>query len=153
MIIEIFKLSPEGSQLVGEDPGEILELENDKFAHAAGPVKYDLFAYMAPHELIVKGTLTAELSMLCGRCAEFFSTFITVSSFLHAYPVAEGVDKVDLTPDIREDILLEIPSYPSCPWKGGGVCPNSGVNLDEMKLKEALPSDGAWSALDDLDRK
>jgi len=153
MIIEIFKLSPEGSNLTGEDPGEILELENDKFAHAAGPVKYDLFAYIVSHELIVKGTLTVELSMLCGRCAEFFSTFVTVSSFLHAYPISDGVDKVDVTPDIREDILLEIPSYPSCPWKGTGVCPNSGVNLEVMKLKETLPSDGMWSALDELDQK
>lgn len=152
MIIEIFKLSPEGSTLTGEEPGEILELEHDKFVHSGGPISYNLFAYMAPHELIVKGTLTAPLAMLCGRCAEFFSTIITVSSFLHAYPIAEGVDKVDITPDIREDILIELPSYPTCPWKGNGVCPNSGVNLDEMKIKEALPRDSAWNILDNLDR-
>lgn len=152
MIVEIFKLSPEGSQLTGEEPGSILELEQDKFVHSDGPIQYDLFAYVVHHELIVKGTLKAPMAMLCGRCAGFFSTFLTVSSFLHAYPIAEGMDKVDITEDIREDILVEIPSYPSCPWQGRGVCPHSGVNLDEMTIPDSFPGDSAWGALDKLDR-
>lgn len=152
MIIEIAKLSPEGSQLTGEIPGSILELEQDKYAHSDGPITYDFFAYVVSHELIVKGTLKAPLSMLCGRCAEFFSTFITVSSFLRAYPITEGVEKVDLTDDIREDIIIEIPSYPSCSWEGNGVCPFSGVNIDEMKLNEKLPDDNPFGILDNLDR-
>ena len=109
MIIEIPKISPDGSRYVGEDPGSVLDLEKDKFAHQDGPISYDLFAYVSSHELIVKGTLSAKISLRCGRCAGFFSTTLAVSSFLHAYPISEGVDQVDLTEDIREDILVEIP--------------------------------------------
>jgi len=152
MIIEIAKLSPEGSQLNGEIPGSILELEEDKYAHSDGPIEYDFFAYVVSHELIVKGTLKAPVSMLCGRCAEFFSTFLTVSSFLRAYPISDGVEKVDLSSDIREDIILEIPSYPACPWEGKGACPFSGVNLDEMKLNEKLPDTTPWGILDKFDQ-
>jgi uncharacterized metal-binding protein YceD (DUF177 family) len=152
MIIEIAKLSPEGSQLTGDIPGSILDLRDDKYAHDNGPIQYDFFAYVASQELIVKGTLKAPISMLCGKCAEFFSTFLNVSSFLRAYPITDGVEKVDLTEDIREDIILEIPSYPACPWEGKGVCPFSGVNIDEMKLNEKLPDANPWGILDNLDR-
>jgi len=152
MIIDIPKLSPEGSSFVGETSGAILELEQDKYAHSDGPIQYDLFAYIVSHELIVKGVIKAPIALLCGRCAGFFSTFLVVSSFLRAYPITEGVEKVDLSADIREDVLLEIPNYPSCSWEGSGVCPHSGVNLDEMKIKEMPPEASSWNILDNLDR-
>ncbi len=153
MIIEVAKLSPDGSSIVAEVPGTVLDLENDTFAHADGPIQVDLFAYVVSHELIVKGTLKAPVKLLCGRCAEFFSTFLTVSSFLRAYPISEGVDKVDLSEDIREDILMELPNYPACPWRGEGVCPFSGVDIAEMKRFERPPEDNPWGILDNLDRK
>ena len=153
MFIEVAKLSPDGTPLVGEIPDTILGLENDKFARPDGPIQYDLFAYVVSHELIVKGTFKAPFKLLCGRCAEFFSTFLTVSSFLRAYPISDGVEKVDLTEDIREDILVEIPTYPACDWQGEGVCPYSGVNLDEMKRFEAPPEDNPWGELDKFGRK
>ncbi len=153
MFIEIAKLSPEGSPLTGEIPETILELENDKFARGDGPIEYDLFAYVVTNELIVKGTFKAPVKLLCGRCAEFFSTFLTVSSFLRVYPISDGVEKVDLTEDIREDILVELPTYPACAWRGEGVCPHSGVDMDELKRFAQPPGDITWGALDELDRK
>jgi uncharacterized metal-binding protein YceD (DUF177 family) len=62
------------------------------------------------------------------------------------------VDRVDLSEDIREDLLMEIPNYPACAWAGSGVCPFSGVNLDDMKVEPMPPGEGPWSALDKLDR-
>lgn len=150
MIIEIPKLSPEGSTFTGELPASILQLEEDKFAHPDGPVKYDLFVYLVSHELIVKGRLEVPVKLLCGRCGGFFSTNLIVSSFLRGYPVSEGVDKLDITDDLREDLVLEIPSYPRCEYEGTGVCPFSGVNLDELKVKEPPPVASPWSALDQL---
>lgn len=151
MKIDIPKLSPEGSTYTGELPETLLGLDQDKFARGAGPIQYELFAYLVSHELIVKGTIQAPISLLCGRCAGFFSTFLVVSSFLRAYPITDGVDSVDLTEDIREDVLLEIPNYPVCSWEGSGVCPHSGIDLDEMKVKEVAPDNTPWSALDNLD--
>lgn len=150
MIIDIPKLSPEGSTFTGELPASILQLDEDKFAHPDGPVTYDLFVYLVSSELIVKGRLEAPVKLLCGRCGGFFSTNLIVSSFLRGYPVSEGVDKVDITDDLREDLVLEIPSYPKCAYEGTGVCPFSGVNLDEMTVKEPPPVESPWSALDKL---
>lgn len=150
MIIEIPKLSPEGSTFVGELPGSILELEEDKFAHADGPVSYDFFVYVVSHELIVKGRVEAPVKLLCGRCGGFFSTKLVVSSFLRGFPIAEGLEKLDITGDIREDVLLELPNYPRCGYEGAGTCPFSGINLDELKVAEPPPVESPWSALDKL---
>jgi uncharacterized metal-binding protein YceD (DUF177 family) len=150
MIIDIAKLSPEGSSFSGELPGSILQLEGDKFAHADGPVTYDFFAYLVSHELIVKGSLSAPIQLLCARCGGFYSTKITVSSFLRGYPVSDGVDKVDLSEDIREDLVIEIPSYARCSYEGSGVCPFSGVNLDELNVQAPPPMGGPWGVLDKL---
>ncbi|HMO50776.1 MAG TPA: hypothetical protein PKE26_08490 [Kiritimatiellia bacterium] len=152
MIIEIPKVPPEGATYTAELPPEILELENDKFAHADGPVRCDFFIYPVSHELIVKGTVEAPVRLLCGRCGGFFSTIIQVSSFLRAYPISEGMEKLDISEDIREDVVIEIPSYPRCAWDGAGTCPFSGVNLDELTLNETPPPDNPWGALDRLGR-
>lgn len=150
MIIDIPKLPLEGATFTGELPGAILQLENDKFVQAGGPVRYALFVYPVSQELIVKGTLEAPVNLLCGRCAGFFSTNLVVSSFLRGYPITEGLEKLDITEDIREDVLLEIPTYPRCGYEGTGMCPNSGVNLDDMQVKALPRLDNPWGALDKL---
>ena len=148
--IEIGKISPDGSRYEGEEPGEILELENDKFAHAGEPVRYDFEARKVGHEVIVTGRVVAPVKLLCGRCGEFFSTSLEVSSFLHAYEFSEGQEDLDLTADIREDVLLELPAYPKCSWQGEGVCPFSGVNVSNLKPPDAPRADDRWAALDGL---
>lgn len=150
MIIEVPKISPDGSDYEGEEPAEVLELENDRFAHAAGPVRYTLNARRLGSEVVVQGKLSTELKLLCGRCGDFFSTTLVVSSFLHAYEISEGVEAIDLNPDIREDVLLEIPGYPKCAWDGVGVCPFSGVNVAALHLSESPATDNRWAALDGL---
>jgi uncharacterized metal-binding protein YceD (DUF177 family) len=62
-----------------------------------------------------------------------------------------GPEEVDLTPFMREDVLLNLPPYPHCDREGGRVCPAPEVlpkNEEENALK-ARPPD--WSALDQLD--
>ncbi len=150
MIIDIQKLSPDGNRFEVQEPGSILELEKDKFAHEDGMIDVDVYAQLVSRELVVRGSLRVPIRLLCSRCAGFFSTTLNVSSFLRAYPVQEGMETVDITADIREDILLEIPTYPSCPWKGTGVCPHSGVNLDEMTIPEPPSQNSTWDVLDRL---
>lgn len=152
MIIDVPKISPDGSEYEGEEPGEVLELENDPFARAAGPVRYWLTAQKLGSEVVVQGRLSVDIKLLCGRCGDFFSTTLVVSSFLHAYEISDGVDSIDLNPDLREDILLEMPGYPKCTWEGEGVCPFSGVNLAELRLPETHATDDRWAALDGLEK-
>jgi uncharacterized metal-binding protein YceD (DUF177 family) len=150
MKIQVAKISPEGSRYEGEEPPEILDLESDKFAHADGPVRYEFDALKVGSEIVVRGRVVAPVKLLCGRCGDFFSTTLEVSSFLRGYEFSEGQEELDLTPDIREDVLLELPAFPKCSWQGEGICPFSGVDVSKLKLPEVPAVDNRWAALDGL---
>jgi uncharacterized metal-binding protein YceD (DUF177 family) len=55
---------------------------------------------------------------------------------------------VDLTPLIREDILLALPVYPHCDWDRKSQC--VGPRLKYLNAAEAPKVSKAWDALDHL---
>ena len=151
MIIDVPKVSEQGSRYEGEEPPEILGLTGAKQVRVEGPVRFDLFAEKIHGELLVKGVLSVPLAFQCGRCAEFFSTKLEGLSFLHSYDISKNVETVDLTPDIREDILVELPPYPVCRPDCHGLCPQCGANLNEGPCGcRRDNTDGRWGALDRL---
>jgi uncharacterized protein len=115
-------------------------------------VAYDLCVQLLGARLIVRGALSMPCDMECRRCAEFFSTSVRVSSFLRAYEIRDGMETVDLTADIREDILLELPSFPLCKDSCKGLCPHCGKNLNEGPCSCRPEPDnlGRWATLDKL---
>ena len=152
MKIMVARIPEEGSTYEGTDPGAILELENDPFVSVEGDVCYTLTAQHVSDELIVRGALSVPLGLRCTRCAEFFSTTVTDSDFLRAYPASEEIDSVDITPDMREDLLLAIPSFPVCGAECKGLCARCGADLNQGPCscrEEEQP--GPWSALDGLE--
>lgn len=151
MIIEISKVSADGSTYRGEEPNEILQLENDRRVRLESPIYYDFFAQAVSHELVVQGTLRISVALECDRCAEFFSTSLSDSSFLRAYKLSEGMKSVDLTGDIRESILLEIPPVSHCSEDCKGLCPHCGTNLNKSTCRCRPPASvSQWTDLDKL---
>ena len=152
MKILVARIPVEGSSYDGSDSGEILEMENDPFVEVEGDVRYALYAQRVSGELIVRGTLSVDLGLKCARCSEFFSTTVTDSDFLRAYSASEEVDLVDITPDMREDLLLHIPAFPVCSGDCKGLCPQCGTNLNTGTCQcDAGGKPNAWSVLDNLD--
>ena len=151
MIIEVSKLAPEGEQITGEEPAELLNLGEQGQLRAGGPVRYDFFIQLIGHELVVQGSLSTKLSATCGRCAEIFSTNMAISDFLRASALSDGQESVDLTDDIREEVLLHLPHYPVCKPDCRGLCPRCGRNLNRGPCKCKAPAvDIRWSGLDEL---
>jgi uncharacterized protein len=152
MIIMVARIPEEGFSYEGSDPGEIMDLADDPFVRADGDVRYALYAQRVSDELIVRGKLWAPLALRCSRCAEFFSTTVADSDFLRAYPATENTDSVDISPDMREDLLLHIPSFPLCSEGCKGLCPQCGADLNKGACGcEAKEKPNPWSALDGLD--
>ncbi len=149
MIIDIPKLRPDGEWFEGEEPASILEL-NDPGVRAVGPVTYRFYVQSVSKQLVVKGTVQVPVEMQCGRCTEFYSTTITESSFLRAYEISGATETVDVTPDIREDILLQLPHYPVCSADCKGLCPQCGTNLNKGTCNCRPPADHRWGALDNV---
>ena len=152
MIIMVARIPEEGATYNGSDPGKIMDLENEAFVRVEGDVQYGLYAQHVSEELIVRGSLSVPLGLRCTRCSEFFSTTVTDSDFLRAYPASEDTDSVDITPDMREDLLLHIPSFPVCSEECKGLCAQCGVDLNKGACTcENGDQPNPWSALDDLE--
>lgn len=151
MKILVARIPEEGSNYEGDDPGSIMQVENDAFIRNPGDVHYELYAQRVSDELIVRGKVDVGLELRCARCSEFFSTTVGVSDFLRAYPAPEGTDSVDITEDLREDILLHMPGFPLCGEGCKGVCPQCGADLNKGSC-ECKTGEGPnpWSALDGL---
>ncbi len=151
MKILVARIPEEGSHYEGDEPGEILHAEEERFVGNPRDVHYELYAQRVSDELVVRGSLRVDVDLQCARCSEFFSTTVTVSDFLRAYPAPEGTDSVDITEDLREEILLHISGFAVCGEECRGRCSQCGANLNEG-LCECKKDDGPspFSALDNL---
>lgn len=152
MIIDIPKIAEGGSTYQGELPPEIMDLAADKFVQPGGPISYALTAEIVSDQLIITGQLETTLKLMCAVCADFFSTSIRVSSFLRAYPLEAGQECLDLTDDIREDILLEVPNYPRGNIDAEGHCLTCGRDVNRLLKpngEDESPPD-CWGPLDNL---
>ena len=143
--------------LKGELPVAELDLGvTDELIHAEKPLRYDLTVELLHDALLVQGSLVLPLDCECGRCLKKFKTELKLSSWALHLPL-EGEDKVsvendcvDLTPFMREDILLDFPQHPLCKTDCAGMKNQSQA----PKAKDAEESASAtWAELDKLKLK
>ena len=148
MKIHLRQIPAEGLHLEGEEECPLPELDPEE-ARCAGPLHYAIDAGISEGALWANGQLTQPVELHCVRCLEPFPFDIEVKDFTVHTDLA-GPEVVDLTPFMREDILLNLPAYPHCDREGGRVCPVPEVikKADEKPVLEARPPD--WSALDKL---
>ncbi len=151
MQIEVSRVSDDGSTFEGEEDASILELVPADGVTPEGPVRYRLFVQFLKPQLIVSGAVEVALRGECSRCGSFFSTLARDPAFLRDYLLQDGQRDVDVTPDLREAVLLNLPANPLCSDLCKGLCPRCGRNLNE-ELCECRPSSdgGRWGALDGL---
>lgn len=139
LVIDVARLDPEGEDLVGE----VVCVDLDEpFVKTFGGVRYQLFAQVVGTELLVRGHVEQDFDLVCSRCGQDFDDTIKVDDFLQSYEVSENVSEVDLTADVRESIILALPTYPVCRES----CPG-------IEQKGETPADDRWSALDNLKQK
>lgn len=150
MIIEVPKIRPDGEWCEGDEPYSLLDLEGERAIRLSRPIHYKFWVQPVSDKLVVKGDLALPVELECGRCADFYSTILAVSSFLRAYDISGAVETVDVTPDIREDILLQLPTFPVCRPDCKGLCPQCGHNLNRGKCSCRPPEAKRWGALDGL---
>ncbi len=142
----------EGLHIEGEDPAESLDLPADEGLRALSPMRYLLDLGMSADGLWATGELSIDLELRCVRCLEAFEYPLAVPD-VAVEMERPATETVDLTPLLREDILLALPAYPHCDWSGERVCPaqerlaEGAVSLAEGD-EPAPPS--AWSTLDQL---
>ena len=132
IFISIHDLSVEESKpLIGSVQGLFRDFSEDSARMGEG-ASYELLVQLFGNEVLVKGVVSSDGELECVRCAEFYSTKLVDCSFVRSYPISELTEEVDISEDVREAILLQIPSFPIC-QEGAckGLCSCCGKKLDQ----------------------
>ena len=136
LIIDVARMNPDGEELAGEV--DAIDID-EEFVHPFGGIRYRLTAQLFGIELLVRGHLEQDFTLVCSRCGEDFDTTVKVDDFTVSVEVPADQPEADLTEDARECIILALPTYPVCCES----CPG-------IEQKERLPEDDRWSVLDNL---
>jgi len=161
LIINLRHLEAHSLKLKGELPVADLDLDlRDELIRAEQPLQYDLEAMLMEEGLLLQGRLLLPLHCECVRCLKPFEFQLALGQWAQLLALA-GEDKVsvvndcvDLTPFVREDILLEFPQHPLCKTDCSGL-PKTliGKVKKPSGTGQTKQQSSAWAALDKLKLK
>ena len=156
--ISLHQLEEGEVRLEGSFSAEELALESlDELVAVAGRLNYALTIQLHGDLLHGQGRVELPLACTCVRCLEPFTYLLQLEPWtvMASLRSEEGLqifgDWVDLTPVLRDDVLLAFPQHPLCkPECSGLLSPKS----DEASEPPADPSgrdvSSQWAALDQL---
>jgi uncharacterized protein len=158
LVVNMRHLEAHSVVLKGKLPVDELEIDPlDEVIQVAEPLEHDLEVQKIEDGLLMQGRLHLRLECECVRCLKPFQHHIDLKEWACHLPlegderVAIVNDCVDLTPFVREDILLEFPQHPLCDPECRGL-PKTSVgkpaNTNITGPGEAGSS--AWAELNKL---
>lgn len=157
LTFNIRHLEKKSLRLAGELPVEELELElRDDMIRPGPNLAYELEAEQMEGAVLVRGQLRLPLQCSCVRCLKDFAAPLQIDGWACHLPltgedaVSHANDLVNLTPYVREDILLALPQHPLCEPGCGGLKLPAGVKGPGVEAEKA-PS--PWAELDKLKLK
>lgn len=150
MKITISEIPEEGLDLTSE---EKIELEGLRLR---SPAKFSLRVEKSGAEVVVRGSVRADIELTCGRCLKDFVSAIEVPLEVVYRPSSEfgdlgehgggekrelkteeletgfyEGDELDIDELFREQLLLGIPMKTLCSDACKGICPSCGADLNE----------------------
>ena len=154
--VNLRHLEEKDAVLRGDLPVAELDLDpRDEMVRAIGPLRYDLEVQLLDDSLLVQGRLRLSLDCQCVRCLKPFRRELELNPWTCHVPLAGDEpapvvgDCVDLTPFVREDMLLELPRHPLChPDCRGLDSVKTGSSSRAGEKDASGPS--AWAELDKL---
>ena len=136
--VYVARVSRDGDELSGALDDSIYDLK-DEFLKPFGGLRYELGVQMFGSELLVRGRIEQDFEAACSRCGKDFDFTVKVPDFMASYATDEKMESVDLTSELRESILLALPTYPVCRED----CPG-------LEKTEREAPDSRWDVLDNL---
>ena len=152
-------LEKQDIDLVGSEPPEMLDLQDDLMFNAEDPVQYELKVVKVSDGALVSGRVSTRLTGACGRCLEVAEIEVAAED-IELFVELGSEEVIDITEDIRAELLLNLPANLLCSEDCQGLCSICGVNLnkqscdcvhEEFDDAEAADKDPSpWDALDGL---
>ena len=156
LLVNLRHLEKHDLKLHGELPVAELGLESrDEMVQLVKPLWHRLEVQMLADALLVRGKLVLPLACECVRCLKAFEYQLELPDWACHIPL-EGEEKapivgdcVDLTPFLREDIILELPQHPLCKPDCGGL-KKPKIEKSKENSQGAAKDSSTWSELDKL---
>jgi uncharacterized protein len=156
LIVDIARLDEDGESFSGETDAEALDFAGTKaLCTPVGGIRYGVHVERIGSELLIRGQISHLFACVCSRCAKRFELEVAENNFFANFPITETTEFVDLTPEMREAIILALPGYPVCREDCKGICAHCGADLNR-KPCSCRPEAGdasPWAALDQLGGK
>lgn len=142
-------------------PEEFADGHADELVRLSGPLVFEIDVSFQNGSLLVDGSWQTVAKCLCARCLAPFDHLIENPSLMLLIPL-EGEDAasrdgdfVDLTPYLREDTLLALPTHPLCDpdCQGLAVIQPATDSAPEVQVevkKSPTTNPTPWDALNDL---
>jgi len=149
--VAVERLPPEGVAVDGEIAFAGLGVADDDRVACPEPLEYALRVAPVQGGILVQGKLRAVLRCVCDRCLTTYDCRLMTDDVCHLFEDTDA-KVLDLTDEVREDILLAFPQWCLCHPDCRGLCPTCGRNLNVETCSCASPSNGGdvWSALGGL---
>lgn len=127
MKISLAQIPDGGLQLKETCPPENFDLDLKDFKFN-NPVQIEAQVSRGINTITVEANLRAEAEAICSRCLESFTEKIDKKKRFD-YSVEEQTD-VDISEDIRQEIILGFPIKRLCKTDCKGLCSKCGKNLN-----------------------
>ncbi len=150
MKVHLHQIPAEGLHLEGEEDcpiGDVVDVR------CVGALRYALDVGVSAGALWAQGAIAQTVELSCVGCLDKFEHEISVPAFaLHTE--LRGPETIDITPFLREDILLNLPAYPHCDRDGGRTCKGPKIARQMGATSQATGDvekrEHDWGALDKL---
>ena len=116
------------------------------------PFKVKVYGELAKSEvntIIIEGELAAELELTCGRCLDAVKHEL-LTDFDAEVSKDEGESTVDISAQVDENIILNIPQKVLCSEDCEGLCHSCGANLNSEECNCESDIDPRFSLLKDM---
>ena len=150
--VHLDQLKEQDLHLEGEIAAEQLEMDlggHHDLVRSAETLQYHLTATRSDDTVFVHGSLNMDFQCDCARCVKPFVFNMILPEWSCILPL-KGDDAIeingeyaDLTPWIREDILLGLPHHPLC----AETCRGLEIQQEEPPKTDADTS-SSWDALE-----
>lgn len=143
MRISLRRIPPSGFlRCEGEQDPSFLGLEESGL-RACSPLTYRLEAALGPEGVSVSGVLQIRVMMTCVVTLEPFEQEIVIQEFSATKPV-DGLEVIDFSEEIREEILLALPAHPR------SACAGEPGSVRASFESASRHPPGVWQALEHL---
>ncbi len=149
-----------------EDLNEIYREGQFRDFHFPGTLEVNLVYYRSGQEIFFQGSLDGVFEGCCSRCLQTYSFPLSQNFEIALAPLPDdseirakelnrdelglsyyAAEEINLSPLIREQVLLALPTRPLCGDQCRGLCAGCGVNLNVESCICPSPSDDPRMAI------